>query len=70
MYKKSFPEVLPVNDAYEFIKSEAGHSMYTPATLRRYAHEGKLKYKQMGKKHKMFLFKSDIMLKLLDPDAM
>ena len=70
MNKSTFPEEMPINEACEYIRHVAGHSMYCPATLRRFAHEGKLQYKQMGKKHKIFLFKKDIMLKLLDPDAM
>ena len=65
--KQSFPEILTIKQAVEFIRSVAGHYMYCEASLRRFAHMGILKFKQVDKKHKMFLFKSDIKVNLLDP---
>ena len=64
---QTFKEILTVRQAVEYLRSVAGHYMYCEATLRRFAHVGILKFKQVDKKHKMFLFKSDIKLKLLDP---
>ena len=65
--KQSFPEILTIKQATEYMRSVAGHYMYCEATLRRFAHQGTLRCKQVDKKHKMFLFKSDLKLKLLDP---
>ena len=64
--KQTFPEILTIQQSVEYMHSVAGHYMYCAATLRRFAHMGILKFKQVDKKHKMFLFKSDIKLKLLD----
>ena len=67
--KRTFPEVLTIKMAMDYIRQEAGHSIYCEASLRRMAREGYLKCIQLAKKKKIFLFKSDIKLKLLDPIA-
>ncbi len=67
--KQKFPETLTIKQAVEYMRSEAGHYMYCEASLRRFAHKGILRHTQAGKKCKMFLYKSDIKFRLLDPYA-
>ena len=47
---QTFKEILTVRQAVEYLRSVAGHYMYCEATLRRFAHAGILKFKQVDKK--------------------
>ena len=64
---QKWPERMSLKESEEYLTHKnGGHRLYCEMTLRRMFQDGKLDGKQMGKGKKIFIYKSELDLKLLD----
>lgn len=67
MVKQKWPELMPLDEALEYLTyKNGGHKLYCKMTLRRMFQSGKLAGKQVGKGCKIFIYKSELDLILLE----
>lgn len=67
MIKQKWPELLSLAKAVEYLAyMNGGHRVYCEMTLRRMFQQGKLAGKQAGKGCKIFIYKSELDLILLE----
>ncbi len=67
MVTQKWPELMSLNDSEKYLTyKNGGHRLYSAMTIRRMFQRGDLNGKQLGKGKKVFIYKSELDLKLLD----
>ncbi len=67
MVTQKWPELMSLDDSEKYLAyKNGGHKLYHKVTLRRMFQSRKLDGKQSGKGCKIFLYKSELDLKLLE----
>ncbi len=67
MNQQKWPELMSLAQSEEYLTyKNGGHRLYCTMTIRRMFQRGELDGKQLGKGKKVFIYKSELDLKLLD----